>query len=171
MNSMVVFLIPLLGLVIWLGFFTRSESEQPKPKPQWLTLKLREIDISNGYEFVQCLYDFGFKYDANHQIFNFIENDQLWFRCLNLRKPGKFDNLEDGKTIHGLMFVTDIAAINTEDKKACLNEMMKLVCLCKEQYGGQIYDANGPVDTDTWLNDTMVTNNGANVVQKDMLSA
>lgn len=170
MNSMVVFLIPLLGLVIWLSFFSKSSKTQKKPDPQWLTLKLRDIKISNGYEFVQCLYDFGFKYDSTHQIFNFLNNDQLWFRCLNLRKPGKFDNLEDGQAIHGLMFVTDIAAVDGSEQAACLEEMMKLAILCQEQYGGQICDANGPIDTNTWLSDTLTFVKNKSI-QEDMLSA
>lgn len=170
MNSMVVFLIPLLGLVIWLSFFSKSAVVQKKQNPQWLTLKIRDIEISNGYEFVQCLYDLGFKYDANHQIFNFLNDDALWFRCLNLRKPGKFDNLEDGKAIHGLMFVTDIAAVKDEEKNPCLEEMMKLANLCQEQYGGQLCDASGPVDGNAWLND-MISLLNSKKVQEDMLSA
>lgn len=167
---MVVFLIPLLGLVIWLSFFAKSDHRKTKPKSQWLTLKLRDIQIFNGYEFVQCLYDFGFKYDEQHQIFNYKTNDQLWFRCLNLRKPGKFDNLEDGKAINGLMFVTDIAAVKSDDKEACLEEMVKLATLCQEQYGGQLCDASGPVEAEEWFNETvnMMRTQG---VQQDMLSA
>lgn len=170
MNSMVVFLIPLLGLVIWLSFFSKSSAEHKKPNPQWLTLKLRDIKISNGYEFVQCLYDFGFKYDSTHQIFNFMNNDQLWFRCLNLRKPGKFDNLEDGKAIHGLMFVTDIAAVNEAEQGACLEEMVKLAALCLEQYGGQLCDVNGPIDGKVWLSDRLL-HLKTKTIQEDMLSA
>lgn len=169
MNSMLVFLIPLLGLVIWLGFFAKSNHQQTKQTPQWLTLKLRDTQIFNGYEFVQCLYDFGFKYDEKHQIFNFFHDDQLWFRCLNLRKPGKFDNLEDGKTINGLMFVTDLAILNESDKNACLEEMLKLAMLCQEQYSGQLCDASGPVNGDQWLSDTFELLN-AQGVQQDMLS-
>ena len=69
MNSMVL-LIPLLGLIIWLAFLNKMLLIQ-KIGPHWVTLKLRDMDIINGYEFVQCLYDFGFKFDSNLQIFNY----------------------------------------------------------------------------------------------------
>ena len=78
----------------------------------------------------------------------------MWFRCLNLKKPGKFNNLEDGKTIQGLMFVTDIQAVDAIDQESCLQEMLNLAMLCQEQYSGVLYDNNGELDLQHWLETT-----------------
>lgn len=172
MNSPMVFLIPLLGLAIWLAFFKKSTDKSSSKKSvesQWLTLKLKQINIQNGYEFVQSLYDLGFQYDEKHQIFNYVQDKTLWFRCLNLAKPGRFDNLEDGKKVSGLMFVTDIATIEADRKPICLQRLIEVVTVCQEQYGGQLYDENGVIQPAQWLEDTLSWLH-AQTKQDDMLS-
>ncbi|MDG2348441.1 MAG: hypothetical protein P8L77_03150, partial [Gammaproteobacteria bacterium] len=67
MNSMVVFLIPLLGLVIWLSFFSKSTVEQKKPDLKDDQIKKEVVELITQKN----------KFDFNRGLLEKIQNKEF----------------------------------------------------------------------------------------------
>ena len=74
-------------------------------------------------------------------VFDLNDGEQIVLRCMNLKKPGKFQEPFEEIGIPGLMLVTDLSVIY-DDMKKHLDAMYEFGLALQKEFGGHLIDQN-----------------------------
>jgi FtsZ-interacting cell division protein ZipA len=147
---LILILIPVAILLVWFtfkAFFSKTNLPE-KATSQICLIKLKDSQLINGYELMQLLTDQGFDFNKQQGVFDLNDGEQIVLRCMNLKKPGKFQEPFEEIGIPGLMLVTDLSVIY-DDMKKHLDAMYEFGLALQKEFGGHLIDQNNiPVGSD-----------------------
>ncbi|MAH60865.1 MAG: hypothetical protein CMF42_00990 [Legionellales bacterium] len=152
---LILLLSPLVVLIVWFSvktlFNNKPKLNQCPETNQICWLKLKDSQLINGYELMQILNDQGFEYNKTQGVFDYTVDGQTLFRCMNLKKPGKFYEPFEDSAVPGIMLVTDLTIIYS-DLEDNLEKMYAIADKWQDSFGGYLMDQNNiPVGND-WTN-------------------